>query len=179
MPKSTIISNYSRGGKKHYAKLAKLSVESRIKRHIEVEVMRDESRVTTFPARKRKTDAGYDVTTPVQIRLKPGASELIPLGIRVNCPEGYFYEIRCRSSGIDVRDNIIDATYTGELFVRLYNRTDDMFRAEVGQRIAQLIFFPQIHVQFETVKVFTLPEGARGDAGWGSSGNAPFVSENQ
>lgn len=177
MPTTDTKKAYRRGGKKHYADLARKSVDSRIKRHITVEVMRDTARVTTIPTRKRETDAGYDVTTPVPIRMNPGRTELIPLGIRVNCPPGYFYEIRARSSGIDVRENTIDATYTGELHVRLYNRGDTMYRAEVGDRIAQIVFLPQIHAAFKVVDAFNVPEGARGEAGWGSSGKAAFVSE--
>lgn len=170
-------SKFSRGGRAHYANLAKKSVESRIQRYIEVEVVRDTARVTTIPTRKRESDAGYDVTTPVVIRIQPGKSELVPLGIRVNCPRGYFYEIRSRSSGLDVRENTIDATYTGELYVRLYNRTDEMYRAEVGDRIAQLVFLPQIHAQFKVMEKFTTDQDARGDAGWGSSGVKSFPLE--
>lgn len=174
--------SYRRGGKKHYANLALKSVESRIKRHITVEVMRDTARVTTIPTRKRETDAGYDVTTPSPLRIQAGRTELVPLGIRVNCPKGYFYEIRGRSSnnrlGFETMDNVIDATYTGELVVKITNNGDTMFRAEVGDRIAQLIFLPQIHVTFKPVEQFTVTEGARGDAGWGSSGKASFPSDN-
>lgn len=167
--------NYVRGPAKHYAKLGRASAAARIRRHITAEVMVDVSRVTKFPTRKRETDAGYDITTPVRTVLRPGTFAEIHTGLRVNCPAGYFYEIRGRSSlnraGVEVMDNVIDATYTGELIVKLTNRSDTLVEFKVGDRIAQLIFLPQIHVTFAPVESFTLEAGARGDAGWGSSGS--------
>lgn len=173
--------SFRRGGKKHYAELARKSVDSRIKRHIEVEVIRDKARVTSFPARKRETDAGYDIITPEPIILQPGNMQIIKTGLRVKCPKGYFYEIRGRSSlnmqGVDLMDNVIDATYTGEIVIKVTYHGDGLFRAETGDRIAQLIFLPQIHVNFKPVEQFTVAEGDRGDAGWGSSGKESFTSE--
>ncbi len=181
MPTATKKSTYNRGSKLHYAALARKSVDSRIKRHIDVEVMRDGTRVTTFPVRKRETDAGYDITTPELVVVQQGQTHIIKTGLRVSCPKGYFYEVRGRSSlnrkGIEITDNIIDATYTGEIEILVHNKGTSLFRAEIGDRIAQLIFLPQIHVTFKPVEKFTLPEGARGDAGWGSSGQTAFTSE--
>lgn len=166
---------YRRGGSKHYAALGRASAQSRIRRHITAEVMRDHSRVTTFPKRKRESDAGYDITSPEKVVLRPGASAEVLTGLRCNCPKGYFYEIRGRSSnnirGLEVMDNVIDATYTGELKVKLFNRSTELITIAVGDRIAQLIFLPQIHVTFEPVEKFTLDKDARGEQGWGSSGS--------
>lgn len=174
MSKSTKKS-YKRGGAKHYAELGRASAQSRIRRHITAEVQRDPARVTTYPKRKRESDAGYDITTPEKVVLRAGASAEIMTGLRCNCPKGYFYEVRGRSSnnirGLEVMDNVIDATYTGELKVKLTNRSDTLITIEVGDRVAQLIFLPQIHVTFEPVRAFTLDKGARGEQGWGSSGS--------
>lgn len=167
--------SYRRGGSRHYAELGRQSAQSRIRRHITCEVMRDTSRVTSFPTRKRESDAGYDITSPERFTLKPGESHNVRTGLRVNCPKGYFYEVRGRSSNnlvaVEAMDNVIDATYTGEIVVVLTNNGNQPKTFAVGDRIAQLIFLPQIHVKFEPVKEFTLEPGARGDAGWGSSGN--------
>lgn len=169
---------YRRGNKSHYAALGRKSVEARIKRHISVEVMRDQKRVTTFPARKRESDAGYDITTPHALVLPAGQSALISTGLRVRCPKGYFYEVRGRSSlnrlGIVTMDNIVDATYTGELIVRMTNTGTETLRVEPGDRIAQLLFLPQIHVTFHPVEKFTEEPGDRGAEGWGSSGKKAF-----
>jgi dUTP pyrophosphatase len=165
---------YRRGDAKHYAKLARKSVDSRIKRHIEAELVLDTSRVTKSPLRKRETDAGYDVATPTKVVLQPGASEVVALGVFVKCPPGYFYEIRGRSSlngKLLVTNDIIDATYTGEIRVRAKNIGSEVLTFNVGDRIAQLIFLPQIHVKFREVPSFKVQDGERGEAGFGSTGN--------
>lgn len=173
MPKPTKQKSYRRGNSKHYAELARKSVGSRIKRHIEAEILVHPG--SKAPARIRETDAGYDVFSPMKVTIRPKTSEVIMLGIHVKCPPGYFYEIRGRSSlnfrGIEVTDNVIDATYTGELRVRLNNNSSDLFHVEVGDKIAQLIFLPQIHVQFREVERLAVGDGERGKAGFGSTGN--------
>lgn len=165
---------YRRGNKAHYAELGRKSVDARIKRHIACEVIRDDARVTQFPTRKRESDAGYDVTSPIAFRLDPGQSMVVKLGLQVRCPKGYFYKLMGRSSltriGLVVDDNTIDATYTGELEVCLRNFSDVFAKIEVGDRIAQLIFLPQIHVSFKPVTTFTIEKGDRAAAGFGSSG---------
>lgn len=169
---------YKRGGKRYYAALALASHASRIRRHIEVEVCQVHGlRADLTPRRKRETDAGYDVMTPMAFALAPGQRIDIDLGIKVNCPPGYFYEMRGRSSLnirlLSVMDNVIDATYTGNLRVTVHNESALPVAFKAGDRIAQLIFLPQIHVTFKHVKRpedFTQPAQARGDAGYGSTG---------
>lgn len=169
-------SAYVRGGKTHYARLAAKSRDSRIQRHIVAQIRTiDPTKPVCLPSRKRETDAGYDVATPTKLVLRPGGVAEVALNIAVNCPKGYFYEMRGRSSinfkGIEITDNIIDATYTGELRVRLVNTSADLVTFQPGDRIAQLIFLPQIHVKFEVVTDFKLDADARGVAGFGSTGN--------
>lgn len=167
--------SYRRGNSEHYADLARKSVDSRIKRHIEVEFLTDPTTTATVPIRKRETDAGYDVFSPSKAVIRPGATETILLGLRCKCPPGYFFEIRGRSSlnnkGIVITDNVVDATYTGQLRVRLINNSGEIFTVNPGDRIAQLIFLPQIHVKFRKVQAFKMLDGERGDAGFGSTGN--------
>ncbi len=173
MAKTAKQSAYRRGDKKHYATLARKSVDSRIRRHIDVEVYIDPKRVTKIPTRKRESDAGYDVYSPSEVNIKPGQVVSIPTGVHVKCPNGYFFELRGRSSNNSsfiVTDDIIDATYTGEICVRLTNITDEVIKVDVGQRIAQLIFLPQIHVKFKQVEVFAISDEDRGPAGFGSTG---------
>lgn len=173
MNKTAKRSAYRRGDKKHYASLARKSVDSRIRRHIEAEVYLDPKRVTKIPVRKRESDAGYDVHSPAEVVIEAGQSVSVPTGVHVKCPLGYFFELRGRSSNnatFTVTDDIIDATYTGEVRARLTNISGSPIRIDVGQRIAQLVFLPQIHVKFKQVEVLTISEEDRGPAGFGSSG---------
>ena len=173
-PPSLSVSPYRRGGKSLYTKLALLSHEARIRRNIEAEFVLDPERVTKPPVRLRETDAGYDITACEKVVLRPGIRTRIPTGLRVKCPPGYFYEIRDRSSLTDAgllgEAHIIDATYTGEIFVCVTNRSGSLYTVRPGERIAQLVFLPQIHVHVTQCKSFDPLPGERGDAGNGSSG---------
>lgn len=173
MNKTAKRSAYRRGDKKHYASLARKSVDSRIRRHIEAEVYLDPKRVTKIPVRKRESDAGYDVHSPHEVVIEAGQSVSVPTGVHVKCPPGYFFELRGRSSNnatFTVTDDIIDATYTGEVRARLTNISGSPIRIDVGQRIAQLVFLPQIHVKFKQVEALAVSDEDRGPAGFGSTG---------
>lgn len=173
MRKTAKRSAYRRGDKQHYAILARKSVDSRIRRHIEAEVYLDPKRVTKIPVRKRESDAGYDVSSPAEVDIGPGQAVSLPTGVHVKCPNGYFFELRGRSSNnasFVVTNDIIDATYTGEIRARLTNISESPVHIEVGQRIAQLIFLPQIHVKFKQVEDLAVGDGDRGPDGFGSTG---------
>ena len=63
---------------------------------------------------------------------------------------------------------LIDSDYQGELKVSCWNRGQDHFTIEPGERIAQLMFVPV--VQAEWVLVDDFDETNRGVGGFGSSG---------
>lgn len=66
---------------------------------------------------------------------------------------------------------IIDADYTGEVFISAWNRngSGEAIVIEPGDRIAQLLFIPVLRPTFETVIEFT-EESQRGAGGFGSTG---------
>lgn len=146
-------------------------MKTRINRHVDVDVKVD--RGCKVPSRKRSTDAGYDISSAVDIKIPKGKRALVPTGVRVCCPEGYAYFITGRSSliarGIDHPLGVIDAGYTGELHITLHNNSNRDFEVKAGDRIAQLVFFPIIHANLRKVTKFS-EKTARGDLGWGSSG---------
>jgi dUTP pyrophosphatase len=105
-------------------------------------------------------------------RFRGGEVSIIRTGIAVKIPDGYFGLIGNRSSmgkrGLIVMGAIIDSSYTGELMIMLTNNTDEPHRIEAGDKIAQLLILPVPQV---TVKVVDeLPNTARGQSGFGSSG---------
>jgi dUTP pyrophosphatase len=63
---------------------------------------------------------------------------------------------------------LIDSDYQGQLFVSCWNRGQEPFTIEPGDRIAQMVFVPVIHARFEVVKDFE--ESARGAGGFGHTG---------
>ena len=123
-------------------------------------------------------DAGADLVSTERVVLEPGERAVVPTGVRIALPAGTVGFVVPRSGlaakhGLTVVNapGTIDAGYRGELKVILCN-TDarEAYTIEPGDRIAQLIVLPIPPVEF--VPVDELPEGVRGDAGFGSTGYA-------
>lgn len=123
-------------------------------------------------------DAGADLVARERVALAPGDRAVVGTGVRVALPEGTVGLVVPRSGlaakhGITVVNapGVIDAGYRGELRVILAN-TDarEPYTIEPGDRIAQLLVLPIAPVVFDPVEA--LPDGERGDAGFGSTGYA-------
>ena len=121
-------------------------------------------------------DAGADLVSAEELRLGPGERALVATGVRIALPDGYVAFVVPRS-GLAAKHGItivnapgtVDAGYRGEIKVSLLN-TDatEPYDIAVGDRIAQLIVMPVQRVRF--VPVDELPESARGEGGFGSTG---------
>jgi len=126
------------------------------------------------PTRNRNTDAGYDLYAIDDCVLPPKSSTFVRTGIAIACPPGYYYTIEGRSSlyklGIFPNRGIIDATYTGELFVTLVNHSDIPYAISKHDRIAQMIVDRQYHCNFRMIEKFSEEYNHRGENGFGSSG---------
>lgn len=165
-----------RGDSDYYKRLAAKSARMRIKRNIDAEVKLDledwpEAKV---PVRVKATDAGYDIYAAESANIKSGTSVTINTGVRLKSPIGYYYKVENRSSmlkrGLVLNPTIIDSTYTGLLKVTLNNTSYASEFVEEGERIAQLLFYPQINVDLRVVENLKSAKGERGDDGFGSSG---------
>jgi dUTP pyrophosphatase len=128
------------------------------------------------PGYARHGDAGADLCAAEDIDLAPGERALVRTGIAIALPEGYAGFVHPRS-GLAARHGItlvnapgtVDAGYRGEIKVILLNT--DLVRAvslRRGDRIAQLVVQRVENVTFREVPA--LPESARGDNGFGSTG---------
>jgi dUTP pyrophosphatase len=90
-------------------------------------------------------------------------------------PDGYELQIRSRS-GLSLKHGIvvanapgtIDAGYRGEIGVILQNLGEGPFLIEPGDMIAQCVLAPVIMAEF--VQVDSLGSTARGEGGFGSTG---------
>ena len=106
----------------------------------------------------------------------PGGSQaLIPTGIAVAIPEGYVGILASRSSmgvrngvGFSNGIGVIDSDYRGPLRVGLHNLRETPYTVQPGDRIAQLLVVPVLCPEIEVVEA--LPETARGEGGFGSTG---------
>ncbi len=129
-----------------------------------------------LPSYARPGDAGADLAAAEDVELAPGERALVRTGIAVALPAGYAAFVHPRS-GLAARHGVtlvnapgtIDAGYRGEIRVVLLNTdpaTPVSFRR--GDRIAQLVVQRVEHAAFR--EVAALPDSARGDNGFGSTG---------
>lgn len=122
--------------------------------------------------------AGLDLRAMVKepLLLEPGQTELLPTGMAIHISDlGYAGMILPRSGlghkhGIVLGNlvGLIDSDYQGELMVSCWNRGNQPFTVEPGERIAQLVIVPVMQVQLEQVDTFTNSD--RGSGGFGHSG---------
>ncbi|TBL29031.1 dUTP diphosphatase, partial [Klebsiella oxytoca] len=63
---------------------------------------------------------------------------------------------------------LIDSDYQGQLMVSVWNRGQQAFTIEPGERIAQMVIVPVVQAEFNIVEDFTATE--RGPGGFGHSG---------
>lgn len=130
----------------------------------------------TLPSRAHEGDAGLDLYACEPAHIGPGERWSVGTGVAVEIPEGHAGLVLPRSGlarkhGIALVNSpgLIDSGYRGEVRVLLLN-TDpaEIFRVELGDRIAQLVLAPVALA--EPVEAAALSESARGDGGFGSSG---------
>jgi dUTP pyrophosphatase len=129
------------------------------------------------PARSRPGDAGFDLACLADFTLAPGARAVVGTGVAVALPPGLAGLVVPRSGlaarhGISVVNGpgLIDPNYRGELKVVLVNLGDAEFRADAGDRIAQLLLVPFAAPEVQVVADLDAYGDDRGDAGFGSSG---------
>lgn len=122
--------------------------------------------------------AGMDLRAclPDQLTVEPGETHLVPTGIAIHLADPSICATILPRSGLGHKKGIvlgnlvglIDSDYQGELMVSVWNRGQETYQIQPGERIAQLMILPVIQAQFEIVDDFSQSE--RGQGGFGSSG---------
>ena len=130
-----------------------------------------------LPAYESAAAAGMDLPAAVEqeLTLAPGERALVPTGLAIALPDGYEAQVRPRSglaaqNGITVLNTpgTVDADYRGEIKVILANLGNEDFTIERGMRIAQIVIAPVVQAVWQEAD--SLPETARGEGGFGSTG---------
>lgn len=131
-----------------------------------------------LPTYSTEGSAGLDLRACIEApqTLVPGATLLIPTGLAIYIEDPGYAAMILPRSGLGHKHGIvlgnlvglIDSDYQGELMVSAWNRGNESFTIEPGERIAQLIIVPVHQVAFDIVEEFTVTK--RGDGGFGSSG---------
>jgi len=123
--------------------------------------------------------AGMDLRACIDasISITPGETVLIPTGISIYIQDTNLAATILPRSGLGHKHGIvlgnlvglIDSDYQGPLMVSLWNRGDQTFEVNVGDRIAQLVLLPIVQTEFNIVEEFTVSD--RGEGGFGHTGS--------
>lgn len=124
------------------------------------------------PQRAHENDAGFDLRSPIEIRVDAGESVTIDSGVHVAIPKGYVGMLKSKS-GLNVRyglqsEGVIDCGYTGSIVIKIHNHGKENILIEKGDKISQLVILPIVTPEIEVVS--ELEETERGDNGFGSTG---------
>ena len=131
-----------------------------------------------LPSYSTDGSAGLDLRACIKskIIIEPNSSHLIPTGLAIYLRDKSLAGLILPRSGLGHKHGIvlgnlvglIDSDYQGELKISCWNRSEDSFTIEKGDRIAQLVVVPIVEAQFIEVDEFA--ETKRGTGGFGSSG---------
>lgn len=109
------------------------------------------------------------------VRIPSLGRALIPTGIYVQLPRGLELQVRPRSGlalkqGITVANSpgTVDSDYRGEVGIILLNAGAEPFTVNDGDRVAQLVIAPYVHIEWEPVH--RLDETVREDGAFGHTG---------
>lgn len=130
--------------------------------------------------------AAVDLVTTEDVVLHPGETKMIATGVAIHIKDDNAAGMVLPRSGLGTKGlvlantiGLIDSDYQGELKIAAWNRNQtsmvDTYKEEnhielkAGDRIAQILFMPVIHAQWDVVEEFSNKTG-RGSNGFGSSG---------
>lgn len=133
-----------------------------------------------FPMPRYETAAaaGCDLRACIDdiLMIEPNQTILIPTGIAIHISDPQIAAIIVPRSGLGHKQGIvlgnlvglIDADYQGPLMISCWNRSQNPYSIEPGDRIAQLVFVPIVRAELTIVDEFSPTE--RGQGGFGHSG---------
>ncbi|WP_028389189.1 dUTP diphosphatase [Legionella fairfieldensis] len=122
--------------------------------------------------------AGLDLRVCLDkpLQIAPQETVLLPTGLAIYIADPNLAAVILPRSGLGHKHGIvlgnlvglIDSDYQGELKISCWNRNQEHFTINPGERIAQLVFLPVVRAAFNVVNSFE--ESCRGEGGFGSSG---------
>lgn len=118
-------------------------------------------------------DAGMDIFSAEEMVIKAGERKSVRTGVKMELPEGFVGLIWDKSglalkNGLKTMAGVIDSCYRGEIGIVLANLSEQDYKIEKGQKIAQMIIQKVERAEIE--EVLELSETKRGGGGFGSTG---------
>lgn len=142
---------------------------------IEIEIINEDA---VFPSYNYPTDSGFDLYSVEEVTIPAFGRALIGTGLKFSFSEGYEIQIRPKS-GLAINQGLtvlntpgtVDAGYTGEIKVPVFNTNNTPFTITKRMKIAQAVLCPVKNGRFvNLVPVESISEKDRGDNGFGSTG---------
>ena len=132
------------------------------------------------PTYKHSEDSGFDFRADIinPIMLGPLERTLVPTGLYFEVHPEYELQVRPRS-GLAIKNGItvlntpgtVDSNYRGEIKIILINLSNEKFKIERGDRIAQGVFNNVLKPRWLSMeKVERLSDTPRNKGGFGSTG---------
>ena len=132
---------------------------------------------TIIPKRETIGAAGADLHADIKesITILPNHIEKIPTGLSIEVPEGYVALIFGRS-GLGINHGIVpanavgvvDEDFRGGMQIGLLNNSNEIFKVNPNDRIAQLVIIPYDKATY--IDADELSKTERGINGFGSTG---------
>lgn len=118
-------------------------------------------------------DAGMDIFSAEETIIKKGERKNIRTGVKMELPEGFVGLVWDKSglalkNGIKTMAGVIDSGYRGEIGIVLVNLSEQDYKIEKGQKIAQMLIQKLERAEIEETE--KLGETKRGDGCFGSTG---------
>ena len=119
-------------------------------------------------------DTGSDVFAVESAIVPAGGSAVVDIGLTLAyITPGFWFKVEARSGlgfkhGLQPHPGIIDNGYRGNCGIKLYNFNDIDYNVNVGDRIAQFVFYPIIIPQYSLVD--NVENSERGEGGFGHTG---------
>lgn len=127
-----------------------------------------------LPEYQSEGAAGFDLAASQDMVVHPGEVTLVPTGLVIQVPGGYFLAVFARSStplkrGLMVANGVgvVDSDYCGpadEVKIEVFNFTAQPVQIKTGDRIAQGLFIPVARAEWREVNE-DLRDGSRGGFG--------------
>lgn len=132
-----------------------------------------------LPTYATSGSAGLDLRACLdtdRIIIKPNETVLVKTGLAIYIENPQYAGLILPRSGLGHKHGIvlgnlvglIDSDYQGELMISVWNRSQQDFTLEAGERLAQYVLVPVMQAEFNVVDEFAAT--ARGTGGFGHTG---------
>lgn len=131
-----------------------------------------------LPEYATRGSAGLDLRACIEepLLLNHGDTSLVGSGLAIHIDDTKYAAVILPRSGLGHKHGIImgntvgliDSDYTGQLYISVWNRSNEPYWINPGDRIAQLVIVPVEQAVFNFVDDFT--DTQRGEGGFGHSG---------